>query len=161
MKKVAYYLPNGPIIARIFVTLIHEKKLNFNFIIVHTHLPSFLRYDIFHFSSSKLFQTGCHCLASFSLSVVSSPKQAAVVFTPALYSSQYSTLFQEVQYFLIRSLFYLLYIKHHFPLNKQFSIDSFLDWEGLHWDFSSTVTSPPVSVPYCIHSDAKAMNALI
>jgi len=22
-------------------------------------------------------------------------------------------------------------------MNKQFSIDSFLDWEGLHWDFSS------------------------
>jgi len=21
-------------------------------------------------------------------------------------------------------------------MNKQFSIDSFLDWEGLHWDFS-------------------------
>jgi len=57
--------------------------------------------------------------------------------------------------------FTFVYIKHLFPFNKQFSIDSFLDWEGLHWDFSSTITSPPVSVPYRIHSDAAAMNVLI
>jgi len=33
-------------------------------IVLHAHWPSFLRYDIFHFTSSKLFQTGCRCLAS-------------------------------------------------------------------------------------------------
>jgi len=55
---------------------------NDSYFIVHAHLPSFLRYDIFHFSSSKSFQTGCHRLASFSLPVVSSPKLAAIVFTP-------------------------------------------------------------------------------
>jgi len=27
--------------------------------------------------------------------------------------------------------------KAHFPHNKQFSIDSFLDWVGLYWDFFS------------------------
>jgi len=32
---------------------------------------------------------------------------------------------------------YFLYIKPPFPINKQFSIASFLDWEGLHWDFCS------------------------
>jgi len=45
-------------------------------------------------------------------------------------------------------------------MNKQFSIDSFLDWAGLHWDFSSTITTPPVSVLFCLHSDAKAPNTL-
>jgi len=40
----------------------------------------------------------------------------------------------------------LLYLKLPFPMNKQFSIDSFLDLEGLHWDFSSPITSPPISV---------------
>jgi len=54
----------------------------------------------------------------------------------------------------------LLYIKHLFHFNKQFSIDSFLDWEGLNWDFSSTITSSPVSVPNRIYSDAEATNAL-
>jgi len=93
------------------VNLISAHNLNINLffgissctIIVHGHLPYFLRYDIFQFSSSKSFQTGCRCLASFSPSVVSSPKQAAVTFTPAFISRQYSTLFQEVWYFLILS----------------------------------------------------------
>jgi len=70
-----------------FISILSKTSpfLNNTFtIIVHAHLPSFLRYDIFHLSSSKLFQSGCRCLASFSLSVVSSPKQAAAVFTPAL-----------------------------------------------------------------------------
>jgi len=30
----------------------------------------------------------------------------------------------------------LLFIMSQFPINKQFSIDSFLDWEGLHWVFA-------------------------
>jgi len=112
------------------------------------YLPSFSLYNIFHFSNSKSFQTGCQCLASFSPLVASSPKQAAIVFTPAL-------LFPPIFYPLPRGPIFLepippllLYIKHHFPLNKQFSIDSFLDWEGLHWDFSSMIMSPPISVPF-------------
>jgi len=52
-----------------------------------------------------------------------------------------------------------LYIKHHFPINKQFSIDSFLDWKGhcdsfldwggQHWvslAVSTTVFSPGSSL---------------
>jgi len=92
-------------------------------IVVYAHFPFSSRYDIFCFSSSKSFQTGCHCLASLFPSVVSSPKQAAFVFTPHRH---------------FRSLPLFSYAKHLFPINKQFSIDSFLDWEGLHWDFSST-----------------------
>jgi len=107
-----------------------------NLIIVHAHLPYFSRYNIFHFSSSNSFQTACRCLASFSPCIVSSPKQAAVTFTPTFISRQYSTLIQEVQYFLIRSLPHFVYIKHHLPINKQFSINSFLDWEGLCWDLA-------------------------
>jgi len=37
----------------------------FYIIVVHAHLPSFSCYDIFHFTSSKSVQTGCHCLVSF------------------------------------------------------------------------------------------------
>jgi len=40
----------------------------------------------------------------------------------------------------------LLYIKSPLPINKQFSIDSFLDWEGLHWDFSSVYPLSSVSI---------------
>jgi len=39
-----------------------------------------------------------------------------------------------------------LYIKPPLPINRQFSIDSFLDWEGLHWDFSSKFAYPPYSI---------------
>jgi len=42
----------------------------------------------------------------------------------------------------------LLYIKPPLPINKQFSIDSFLDWEGLHWDFSSMFAYPPYYVTF-------------
>jgi len=46
-----------------------------------------------------------------------------------------------------------LYIKHLFPINKQFSIDSFLDWEGLLLGFklrdnvSSRFRSHTASIP--------------
>jgi len=97
----------------------------------------------------------------FSLSVVSSPKQAATVLTPAL-------LFPPIFYPLQRGPIFLdlippllLYIKHHFPLNKQFSTDSFLDCKGLHWVFSSMIMSPLVSVLYRIRSDAEPMNTLL
>jgi len=76
--------------------------------------------------------------------IVRSPKDAATFFTPAaVISRQYFTLFWEVRYFLDPIPPLLLYIKPPLPINKQFSIDSFLDWEGLHWDFSSTLRSPP------------------
>jgi len=123
-----------------------------------------LFYPLFRATIFFTFQAQS-CLASFSISVVSSLKQPAVVFTPALlllpifYPLPKGPIFLD-PITLIRSLLYLLYIKHHFHLNIQFSIDSFLDWEGLHWDFSSTITSPPVSVPYRIHSDAEATNVL-
>jgi len=38
------------------------------------------------------------------------------------------------------SLIRIVYIKLLFPFNKQFSIDSFLDWEGHYW--VSTKSSP-------------------
>jgi len=44
--------------------------------------------------------------------------------------------------FLIQSFLSLLYIKPLFPINKQFNIDSFLEWEGLHWDFFPLPSSP-------------------
>jgi len=58
-----------------------------------------------------------------------------------------------VQHFLIQSFrsdppYLFLYIKPLFPINKQFSIDSFLDWEGLQCDFSSMQTYPPHAVTF-------------
>jgi len=53
-----------------------------------------------------------------------------------------------------------VYIKHHLPIDKQFSIDSFLDWEGLHWDLtyhdhlSARLPSP---LPHCFRSDARSI----
>jgi len=101
-----------------------------------------------------------HKLQSFfDVPSISSPKQAAVVFTPAL-------LFPPIFYPLPRGLIFLdpipplpFVYKASLPLNKQISIDYFLDWEGLHWDFGSTITSP-VSAPYRIHFEAEATNAL-
>jgi len=43
-------------------------------------------------------------------------------------------------------------------MNKQFSIDSFLDWEGLHWDFSASVH---IRFVLRLHSDAEASDRLI
>jgi len=57
-----------PLLKDTEVILLHQhwSYLVIDSIVVHTHLPSFSRYDIFHFSNSKSFQTGCRCLASFS-----------------------------------------------------------------------------------------------
>jgi len=48
----------------------------------------------------------------------------------------------------------ILCIKPLFPINKQFSIDSFLDWEGHHWYFAyhphhgnHSCTSVPILSP--------------
>jgi len=82
------------------------------------------------------------------------PKQADAVFTPDTF------IFPPIFYPLLRGLIFsysgpsdlipslLFYIKFLYPINKQFSIDSFLDLEGLHWDFSSTIASSPASVPF-------------
>jgi len=62
------------------------------------------------------------------------------------------TLFQEVSYlpwsdlcyqdiFLIHFFTYFFYLKSLVPINKQFSIDSFLDWEDHHWDFCLSPSS--------------------
>jgi len=117
-------------------------------------------------NSSKSFQTGCRCLASFSLQVVSSPKHAAAVRTPVylfppniLPSSKWSDISWSDHLDPILPL--LLYIKPPFPINKQFRIDSFLDWEGLHWDFSSMFTSPPISILFRLHSNAEASHAIL
>jgi len=98
------------------------------------------------FFLSKVSLPGCRCSHSRS-------------FIPAniLPSSMRSDISSSYHLDLIPPSF--LYIKHHFPLNKQFSIDSFLNWEGLLWDFNSTIMSPPVSVPYRINSDAEATKA--
>jgi len=109
-----------------------------SFIIVHALLPSFSRYNIFHL-----------------LTVQSCFEQATAVLTPAylfptniLPSSKKSNISWSDHLDPIPPL--LLYIKLPFPMNKQFSIDSFLDWEGLHWDFSSTIASPPVYVMFWV-----------
>jgi len=59
-------------------------------------------------------------------------KQAAVVFIPALLllPSQPYPLFRGQLILLIRFFISLLYIKPVVSINKQFSIDSFLDREG-------------------------------
>jgi len=79
---------------------------------VLAHLPYFWRCYIFHFCSSKLFQTGCHCLVSL-------PKQAAAVLLPLqlfpayiLPSSERSDIFDPI--LLIRSLPYFCTKSPHF-----------------------------------------------
>jgi len=96
----------------------------------------FFRATIFFtFQAQSRFKQAAAVLASYPLLVVSSPNQAAAVFTPAL-------LFPPMFYPLLRGPIFLdpipsllLYIKHLFPFNKQFSSDSFLDWEGIQLGF--------------------------
>jgi len=64
----------------------------------------------------KSFQTSCRAIfipANFSLQSVRSES------------------------FFIHFFISLLYLKPLFPIDKQFSIDAFLDWEGHHWDSCS------------------------
>jgi len=81
----------------------------------------------FTFASSKSFWTGCDVSSSFV--PVSKSFQTgypfgsilALTFLPFLvYPLQFSQKFVDED----------LYIKHPFPINKQFSIDSFIDWES-------------------------------
>jgi len=51
----------------------------------------------------------------------------------------------------------LLYINHFVYINKQFSMGSFLDWEGHHWDIRSSCSSrhrslfPPSVIDWLIN----------
>jgi len=124
-----------------------------NVIVAHTYLPYFLRYNIFTLQVQSRFKTGCHCLVSPLSNSKFTLKRFPLFFTPALYfpenvlpSSKRSDIYWSDPSDLIPPL--LLYIKLLFPINKQSGIDSFLDWEGLHWDFSATFTSPPISIPF-------------
>jgi len=62
-----------------------------NNIVVLAQIPYFLHYDIFHFSSSKSYQTCCRLFVFPSMQCASHFKQAAVIFS--------LTLFQDVSYF--------------------------------------------------------------
>jgi len=101
-------------------------------IIVFVQIPSFLQYNIFSLQAQSLFKQAAICL-SFLLSNVSHSKQAlnSHYYLPAnfcLPSQMRSESF----------LIFLLYIKPLFPINKQFSIDSFLDLEGHRKDSCSS-----------------------
>jgi len=105
----------------------------------------------------SLFKLSLFKQAAVSLSsvpcTVSHSKQAAMFSFRIYFSCCFSlTLVQEVSYFLwsifpyqdiffIRFFTCLVYIKPFVPINKQFSIDSFLDWEDHHWDFSLSRSS--------------------
>jgi len=75
---------------------------------------------------------------SFLACNVSHSKQAAIMSSFPLYFSRIFSLPYSVR---SESFFIsLLYIKPLFPID-QFSIDSFLDWDGCHWDSYSTRSS--------------------
>jgi len=79
--------------------IIDSRNVGRQTIVVHAHLPSF--FSLRYFSLYK-FKVVSNRLLLFQ--IVSSPRQAAVVFTPASFiACQYSTLFWEVWLFLIRS----------------------------------------------------------
>jgi len=52
-------------------------------IVVHAQKLSFSRYNIFHFSSAKSFQTGCCCLVFLPCNGIHT-QQAAVIFNPTV-----------------------------------------------------------------------------
>jgi len=97
-------------------------------------------------TSSKSFQTGFGCLSCLPRKV-SHSKQAvmfhyAFAFTtvssqPLSRRSDYFNLirFSYQDIFLILTFIYQEYKKLNVLINKQFSIDSFLDWGGHLWDF--------------------------
>jgi len=89
------------------------------------------------------------------MSCVSHFKQAFVVFIPALLSMpfQFYPLLRSQLILLIRFFISLLYVKPVVSIHKQFSIDSFLDWEGHHWNISfMTLISPLLAISaFCPH----------
>jgi len=107
-----------------------------------------LKYPIFSFYSSKSFQTGCCWFVfPFMLCNASHSKQADVFSFPPFHYYHFPRgrifsdpfIYQDI--FLIRFFISLLCIKPLVSINKQFSIDSFLDWEGHHCDFCSSCSS--------------------
>jgi len=115
-----------------FVTLVILVIISYYTLIY----PLFCTTIFFAFPSSKSLLTGCHCLASFSPFVPSSPKRRLPQLSlPLIYLPPIFYPLPRGPIFPIPPL--LLYIKPLFSINKQFRIDSFLDCEGLHWDFCS------------------------
>jgi len=127
--------------------------MSMSILVVHAQLPSFSCHDIFHFISSMSFQTSCSCLASL-------PRNSKFTKTSCRCFLSRFFYFLPVVNPLLRGPTFswsnpfdpipplLLYVKLLFPINKQFSIDTYLDWEGLHWDFCLMFTSPAISVPF-------------
>jgi len=94
-----------------------------------------------YFSLFKLsFQTGCCISLSFLPCNISHSKQATL-FSILLYFSRcfsFALLPRGQIFLLIRFFIFLLYMKPPVAVNKNFSIDSFLDWEGHHWNTGSS-----------------------
>jgi len=90
----------------------------------------------FTFQAQSLFKHTAFSLSFLILTcTVGHSKQAAIVFIPAV--SVLPSSKRSVIIFLIHFFYSLLYIKPLVAINKQFRIDSFLHWEGHHWDFCS------------------------
>jgi len=93
-----------------------------------------------YFSLYKIqsFQTGCSWFV-FPLCVMQViPNRLPLMFSFPTISV---TLLNEVRKFLAPVLLTILYS----PNNKQFSYDSFLDWEGHHWDYRLSRSSLAIS----------------
>jgi len=106
--------------------------------VVLAQTPSFWHYDIFCFQAQSLFKHAAVCLSCLPCKVTHS-KQAAVMFSfpfyfPAAFSLPSS---MRSESFLIPFFISLLYLMPLFPINKHFSIDSFLH----HWDSLSSCSS--------------------
>jgi len=117
------------------------------FIIVHAQMPHFLVTLYFALASSKSFQTGCRCLSFLRYKVSHSNQAPMFSFPPFTFTAiSRLALLQEIRLFplihfshqdiFFDPILYLTeYIMPYVVISKQFSIDSFLDWEGHLWDF--------------------------
>jgi len=90
--------------------------------------------------SSEAISLG-HCI------ILGPPYRLPLFSLPHFYSHQYSTLFWEVRYFLIRSLLYFCIQSISSPSINSSVLILFLIGKVFNWYFSSTITSPPASVP--------------
>jgi len=109
-----------------FITKIHVTKS----CVCQSQWYSLIKLKVFSKATTPLVCLPCN---------VTHSKQAALMFS--FLPFQFN-LFYEVRKFLDLFLYLpLVYINPLFPINKQFSIDSFLDWEGHHWDSRSTRSS--------------------
>jgi len=114
------------------------------FIVVHAHFPIFCTTVFFTFAKLKVF------LKRLPLVCLSSQKQ--VYFQTGCHlSSHFCSYFPAYFSFLssIWSESFLdtnLNIQPLFRINKLLSIDSFLDWEGHHWDISLIAHITPIAL---------------